>query len=120
MTLNEADKIVKIWGKYLEYSSGKLVLIFDSYIPESFLPFPKKILEEALNIVAEHYHGMGDNEAAELMQRGIALLLGYTDDEEAILQAAKTFNNPKWREAILPVFKKFHEDWIKTQGDFRL
>jgi hypothetical protein len=115
MTFDKANKIVQIWGRYLEYCS-KLNLIFGSYIPESFLPFPKDILEEALNIVAEHYHNLGNINHVKLLQGSIATLAGYKDDEEALLMSAKLFNNPKWREAMLPVFKKFQNDWIKTQG----
>jgi hypothetical protein len=119
MTLDEASKIVKIWGIYLEYVGGKLVSLFGAYIPESFLPFPKKTLEEALNIVAEHHHNMGNQDTVKGLQSTIASLLFYTDDEEAILKSAELFNNPSWRKATLPVFKKFQKDWIKTQGDFQ-
>ncbi len=116
MTLNEAVKIIQVWGKYLEYSSAKLMLIFASNIPESFLPFPRKTLEEALNIAAEHYRKMGNDKVVKAMQNSIGFLEAYRDDEEAILQAAKLFNDPKWREAMLPAFKKFHKDWIEAQG----
>ena len=118
MTLDKASKIVNIWGVYLEYIGGKLNIIFGAYIPESFLPFPKETLEEALNTVAEYHHNMGNKDRVKALHAGIGCLTGYKDDEETLLQAAKLFNDPKWREVMLPVFKKFQKDWIKTQGDF--
>ena len=118
MTFDKANKIVHIGGAYLEYCQGRLHSIFLSNIPESFLPFPKETIEEALNIVAEHHHNMGNQDEVKLLQKSMGWLLCYKDDEEAVLQAAKLFNDPKWREAMLPAFKKFQKDWIKTQGDF--
>ena len=118
MTFDEASKIVQIWGRYLEYVSGKVAFLFGASIPESFLPFPKDTLLEALNIVAEHHHKTGNQRGVKLMQETAAALIAYVDDEEALLQAAKNFNDPKWREAFLPALKKFQKDWIKTQGDF--
>lgn len=116
MTLEEANKIVNIWGRYLEYSSGKLNLIFGAYIPESFLPFKINILEEAINIVAEYHHDLGDKKAVKDLQSTIGYLLGYKDDEEAVLQTAKMFSNKKWRDAMLPVFKNFQNEWLEMQG----
>jgi len=106
MTFNEADKIVHIYGRYLEYCSH-ITIIFCCRIPESFLPFPKDTLEEALNIMAEHYHKAGDQHRVNLMQDVAITLSTYIDDEEAILEAARNFNDPKCRkEFLLPVLKK--------------
>lgn len=118
MTFEKANKIVQIWGKYLEYASGKLMSAFGARIPESFLPFPKKTLEEALNIIAEYHHNNGNQDKVKLIQETAVLLTTYIDDEEAFLQAAKSFNDPSWRKAMFPAFKEFQNDWIKTQGDF--
>ena len=120
MTLDEASKIVQIWGRYLEYFQGKLNFIFSARIPESFLPCPLKTIEEAINIVAEQYHNQGNQEAVNALQSGIGWLTAYTNDEKAVLSAAKAFNDPKWRKAMLPAFKKFQKNWIKSQGDFNL
>ncbi|MEK7520048.1 MAG: hypothetical protein AAB581_02290 [Patescibacteria group bacterium] len=120
MTLDEASKIVQIWGIYLEYFQGKLIFIFSASIPESFLPFPLKTIEEAVNIVTEQHHNTGNQEAVRALQVGIAALSAYADDEEAVLSAAKAFNDEKWRQVMLPALKKFQMDWIKSQGDFNL
>ena len=117
MTLNEADKIVQIWGKYLEYASGKITMIFGTRIPESLLPYPKDILLDALNIMAEHYHKTGNQREVKLLQETAAELIAYVNDEEALLQATKNFNDPKWREAMLPAIKEFQNDWIKAQEE---
>jgi len=116
MTLDEATKIVQIWGKYVEYVDGKIRFLFCGYIPESFLPVPKTILEEAVNILAEHYYNNGNQDAISVLQSTIPLLISYVDDEKAVLKAAEIYNNPSWRETMLPGFKKFQETWIKTKG----
>lgn len=118
MTLEKADKIVNIFGKHMEHTQGKLIFIFSTHIPESFLPFPRDVLEEALNIVATHHYDMGNQKAVELIQNSIMSLSFYKNDEEAVLGAAKLFNDPAWCETVLPAFKKFQKDWIRTQGGF--
>ena len=117
MTLNEADKIVRIYGRYLEYCS-KITAIFLPRIPESFLPFPKDTLFEALNIMTKHYHATGNQRGVKLIQEIAGHLISYVDDEEALLQAAKLFNDPKWRQAFVLTLKNLQKDWIKTQDDF--
>lgn len=107
MTLEDADKIVNIWGIYLEYIHGKLSIVFGPQIPESFLPFSSEILEEAINIVAEHYHNIGDKEAMATLQSGIGLLTWYIDDKDSIAQSAELFAKPEWREAISLALVKF-------------
>ena len=115
MTFTEADKIVQIWGRYLEYVNGKVSLLFGVRIPESFLPFPKDVLIKALDIMTEHHLKTGNKRKADLIKETASELYIYVDDEEAILQAVKLFNDPKWREAMLPSFKEFQKEWIKTQ-----
>ncbi len=115
MDIKKAQKIVHIWGVHMEYFQSKLTIIFSSQIPESFLPFPKATLEEAINIIAKHYHNMGDKEAVNTLERSAAWLSAYEDDEKAILKMIKFFNDKKMRDAILPAFKEFQDKWIKTQ-----
>lgn len=115
MTLNEASKITQIWGTYLEYVGGKLLIVFGARIPESFLPFPIDTLEEALNIMIEYHHKRGNQQVVESLKASFGALTMYVDDEEAILQAAKQFNEPMWRQRFIPALKKCQTDWIKTQ-----
>jgi hypothetical protein len=117
MTLDKASKIVQIYGRYLEYCS-KITAIFLPHIPESFLPFPKDTLFEALNIMTKHHQEAGNQRGVKLIQEIAGHLISYVDDEKALLQTAKYFNDPKWRQAFVLTLKNSQKDWIKTQGDF--
>lgn len=109
MTLDEADKIVRIWGIYLEHFWGKLNIAFMARIPYSFLPFPIKTLEEAINIIAEYYYEQDDKKTMEAIQASIGCLTGFTDDDEAFLNAAKMFNDHKWRKEIIASLNKLQK-----------
>ena len=75
MTLEEADKIIQIWGKYVEYAHGKLFIVFGNYIPESFLPFSIDTIEEASNIIGEYHHNQGNEKVVEAIRStAIALI----------------------------------------------
>ena len=101
MTLSEADKIVRVYGRYIEYCSHILSSVFIEMIPESFLPFPKDVLEKALNIVAKHYHNTGDIRSVNLIREVHSMLAMCGDDEEALLIAAKQINDSEHRKKIL-------------------
>ena len=107
MTLEEANKIAYIWGIYQEYAHGKLSIIFGPHIPESFLPFSLSTLEEALNIVAQHYYEIGDREAVAVLQSGISLLTWYVNDKDSIVRFAELFAKPEWRETMVSALGKY-------------
>src|SRR4030043_2285725 len=114
MTPNDAEKIMHIWGRWEEFAFGKLHHIFGFAIPESFLPFPKDTLYKALDIMARQFDKTGNKRGVELMSKSAFTVDSFfVDDEEALLKAAKNFNNPEWRKELIPAFKKFQEDWIK-------
>lgn len=115
MTLDEIDKILPIWGKFLEYTHGRLVLIFSTHIPESLLPFPKELLYEVFKLAEEQFQKMGDKRAAELMKESPGWLMWYVDDEDALLRAGKDFNDPKRRKLMITMLKDGQKNWIKTQ-----
>jgi len=115
MTLEKAQKIVNIWGIYIEYFQSKLTILFRNHIPESFLPFPKETLEDAINIIAEYYHNSEDKKAVNVLEESACWLTTYVKDEEAILKTINFFNDKKKRDAILPAFKEFQDKWIKIQ-----
>ncbi len=100
MTLDEARKIVKIWGDYLEVCGARLVALFVANIPKSLLPFPVETLEEALNVVAGHYHDLGDYEAAGIINESFRHLALYSDDDTALQGAAVKFGDPRIRNTI--------------------
>lgn len=118
MKIEEADKIMRVWGKYLEHCSGKLNMLFwrdGGKIPESLLPYPKIILDEALNMMDEHYHNIGDKHATELLRETMILLEVYGDDNEAIKHAGEMFSDPKKRKQIIASIKDWQQTWITTQ-----
>jgi len=113
MTLEQASRIVDIWGNFLEHIGGKLNLIFMASIPESLLPFPAKTIEEALNIVAEQHHNMGNQDAVKAVQSSAVYLMAYTDDKEAFSKAGERFIIPEWREKIIPSLKELRDGQVK-------
>lgn len=50
MNIKTADAIGMDWGKFFEVTHGALSMIFLTKIPSSLLPYPKKDIEEALNL----------------------------------------------------------------------
>jgi tRNA G37 N-methylase Trm5 len=118
MTLNDAEKIVHIWGRWEEFVYGRMKHIFMSGIPESLLPFPKDTLLEALNIMAEHYRNAGDKRGVKLIDESAFMIYHeFVDDEKALLETAKNINDPKWRGVIIAGIKQWQKSWITTQGD---
>ncbi|MEI6143972.1 MAG: hypothetical protein WCP91_00030 [Candidatus Berkelbacteria bacterium] len=116
MTLEEVDKILPIYGKYVEYAEGILMYIFSTKIPESFLPFPKDILYEAFHIAIEHHQKLGDKRMVRIYQEQSVVVTGfYVNDDEALSRAAKDFNDPKRCEFLLSSWKDRQKNWIKTQ-----
>ena len=102
MNLKTADAIRMDWGKFLEITNGNLMMIFLTKIPESLLPYPKKTIEEALNIIARHFHNKGDSKAVQSIQTTIPFLMSYVPDKEAIENAKSNFGNKKYLNAIIP------------------
>ena len=83
MTKGEARKIFKSWQEYMEIAD-KLRKLFSS-IPESFLPYPKEILEEAINMVAREYFDAGDKKMVNTIETTLAGFLWiHKGDGEAI------------------------------------
>ena len=72
MTLNEASKIVNILGKYLEIAHGKLMLLFGGVIHESLLPFPKGIIKEASDIIAQYHKNNDSKIGVDVLQNNTA------------------------------------------------
>jgi len=106
LSVTEAHKIVRVYGRHIEYCESIVLPLFLGTRPESFLPFPKALLEEALDIVFTHHHNAGDLQNAKLTQDVTGMLMFYGDDEEALLLAAKHINDEEKRKKyILPVLR---------------
>lgn len=97
MTFEEADRIFRIWGRYLEYCS-RIVMVFGNHIPESFLPFPEDTLFEAFTILNSHYHKIGNYRMVDLIKETSSNLEAYVDDEKALIEAAKIFVDQERRQ----------------------
>ena len=113
MTLERANKIIEVWGVYLENFQGKLMYVFGGHIPKSFLPVLPEDLEEAINIIAEHHFNLNNREAEKSLKDSIGWLSAYGDDEESIIQTEKLFNDPEWRKVTIPAFRKYQNKWAE-------
>jgi hypothetical protein len=100
MTLDEAQQIVAIWGKHLEFCGDRLAALFAGSIPRSLLPLPVERLEEALNKVAKRYHDLGDYDASNLVRGSFEHLALYGDDDNALSAAAMKFGIPEVRATV--------------------
>jgi hypothetical protein len=117
MTIDEANKIFKDWQEYQEIND-KLGRFFMCGIPESFLPYPKDTLEEALNIVAKAYFDSGNRKISESIQETMATLIGYKNDEEVYDQITNNvvFKDIKLRKAVLDNLKKARDKWTNFKN----
>lgn len=115
MKLEEADKIVTIWGRYIEYVGDRLSMVFGSKIPESLLPYSKEILLSAMRIMVQYYAKQGNEKIVRAIKETASSLNDYIDDEEALLIAANNLNNSEWRRYMIPAIKQYQKDWISTQ-----
>lgn len=113
MTLEEAEKIVSVWGVFLEHT-GFLLGLFGTDIPESVLPYPKHILVGAINKMARFYHQNGQHQQVEALEMTLMELVSYANDQDAIEEAVKTFSNQNWRDAMLPALKKSQENQMEA------
>lgn len=121
MTTQEADKVVKIWGKYLEHVYGRLNTLFfnaddfDYRIPESLLPYSKEVLEEALGLMDRYYSETNNIKGSVLMRETAFILDRFGDDDKALQDAARVFSNSQKREERISHLKEWQETWLSTQ-----
>lgn len=110
MTLEEAEKIVQEWSRHVEYHYPILHAIFLSSIPESFLPFPASVIEEASNIVAERHHYARNFKVVEAVQRCMGIVVAYENDDKALEDTASYLGDPKMREVVIMGIRKFQQN----------
>jgi hypothetical protein len=118
MTFEHASKIFKVWQEYVEISN-KMSIVFHT-LPESFLPYPLKVLEEALNFLAKRYHDAGDIESSELIKSSLGFLAFYSNDESALEEMQKVLNlmadNPSLKEVYLTNLKDARDSWAEQRA----
>jgi hypothetical protein len=112
MTSEEAGRIFKEWQYYQEFHD-KCFRIFMGSIPESFLPFPTRTLEEALNMVAKDHFDRGDKKTSDLIANSISFLSTYQDDAKAIESILFKLKEPKLRDVCLANLKKGRDSWLR-------
>jgi hypothetical protein len=124
VTQEEAEKIFKSWLDYLETADkfSKLMLP----VPESFLPYPVKMLEEAMNIVAKDYFDSGDHKYAKSIQDNMGHLARsfkggrLMTDEEALEEMKSTLDmilqDTKLMKLLLRNLKESQKSWMKSRG----
>jgi len=88
-----------------------LLQIFVSNIPESFLPYPKNKIDEALSIIEENQEKSGKKEHAKAIKNTHAYLGYYIKDEKAFDELIENLKIPQMRDAIISNIKTFQKDW---------
>jgi hypothetical protein len=118
MTIEEAQKVFKAWQEYVEIAD-KLQQVF-AVIPESFLPYPKGILAEALNTTAKSYFDAGNRRMSDNILNSMAAWLTCAkEDDEAIAAMKKELDlrlgNPDLRKATIEALRRTQESWARSK-----
>lgn len=116
MTFEEAEKIIGVYGKFLEYAFGRFNLLFFGRIPESLLPYSKDYLLKALNMVAKDYQSKGDQKHLKNIREVSANLMGFIDDEKAFLWINECFLHEERKNLILESIKEFQRTWVRQES----
>ena len=119
MTKEEVNRIFKGWQEYVEIAD-KLSKIF-TLIPESFLPYPKTQLEEALIIIAKNYTDSGDEKKSDAIKDTMAFWLSqYGNDGDAIESMTKKLNlmskHPELKMDLIENLKKVRDSWSLSRN----
>ena len=101
-SLEMAHAITTDWSKFIEITNGNLMMLFGTQIPQSLLPYPKKIIIEALDLVAQYFYSIENQKAADAVEFMKPVLECYVNDEEGISAAAERFTNEKYLNQVLP------------------
>jgi len=112
MTFDEAKKIFEIWQKWFWPCHPMLNSFFLNSIPESFLPYPKDILNEALEIIREYCSERGNHKIANAIVISQVSLKFYDEDKAALELTLKNFSDPRFIEIALNKITNFKKDWL--------
>lgn len=93
MTSEQADIVMKEYGKFLEHVDYKITPVFSVGKPESILPFPKKVIAESLNMMRDQFSAVGDTKMVNAIEQATANLVSYIADEEALAEAVKRISD---------------------------
>jgi hypothetical protein len=87
MSLEEADEIRLAFGKFIEVAHGSLMMVFQTAIPESTLPFPKETIGQALDMCIRYADEQGNRKMVQELKGGKVWLGAYIDDRTALTLA---------------------------------
>jgi len=110
MDLKTAERIMHDFGKFTEIAHGNLLLFFLGEIPECLLPYQKKTIEEALQIMEVYYHSSSDHETVGLLQAVKSNLLFYGADEKAIDSELKRLKNIETKNKLIDGLKQGQDE----------
>ena len=100
LTLEEAQKIVNVWGAHLEHMGG-VRMLFGINIPELLLPYPIIILQGALNKMEAYCYEQGLHDRVNLLEETETMLMQYANDEEAIKETVERLGDKDLRKALI-------------------
>lgn len=107
MNLQQAQKVVSDYGGFMECAILRFNTVFMAGIPKSLLPYPLQYIEDAINTVAKSHHDIGNAAKVNTLQECHAFLLWFEDDEKAILETGKRFNEKKWRDLVAELIRGY-------------
>jgi hypothetical protein len=85
-----------------------------SAIPELLLPYPKEVIQQALDIMSSYYNEKGDTEAVNQLVIGRTMLMGYINSEKAFSDFAKLLETPNFKNLIFPKLEEMQRDRLKS------
>lgn len=116
MTFTEAEKIFEVWQQWFWPFHSLLFSIFQSNIPESFLPYPKNILSESLEVILKLYDNNENSKEYEAINTTKSFLCFYVNDKDAFDRCFKKLSTPGMVQITSDNIKKFTNDWISWQN----
>lgn len=97
MTIREAQKIIREFGKTIVVVSRATIVLFPSlYKPESLLPYPKKTIKRAIKIALPFC----SDKDRQLIEGSRTFLDYFVDDREAYLANKKILDKEEFWEAL--------------------
>lgn len=116
MTISEADEIFKVWQQWFWPFHSLLDSIFRlAGIPESFLPYPKETIDEALEIMLYHYKDTMEPEILKAIEVTKSYLGMYDNDKDALDTLIKYLSGPGMIETTSNNIKQFTTEWLNWQ-----
>ena len=89
MDKQTVNKVKNTYADFLEKYYGILLGFFTVYIPESFLPLPKAIIQESLLVLREYFKSLENTKAIEAIDVSLQSLDTFVSDDLAIKMLKK-------------------------------